>query len=506
MHNAATQSTAAAFWGLIILQILLTVQAYREHKVHNIVLYPDKHSWCKTTTIKQVISYPGCTSIEIDNNVCVGTCFSYSIPHTEPSDPGEVIVPYCDSCQPSETTWHQIKLQCNRNDADTSSELIKHVQIIHNCSCTSCAKENTGISKFPENNDDLFLRQSADPELLDALQLRRNESSKSSSYSNNHNQLDSNDRSKKMYSLLNHKILTLLQNIQLNNSEYDKEQLFDLFYVLQEPMMKHNVKAKNIIGLIKSLQTNKTDMDTTLLTDFLMKLDHLKRFKVETPDGTAKTSDDVDGIKDLSIESSNVSSLEDEVDSGKDEPNHKQHIPIAFWFQNPAPSSDVIIKDENDHHKHTPKKINSHEEEFAAVDSELEDKPKETFALKISSSEENASSNTEDQTQVSESTSMLSLEKQQETPGLIQDSGTAPDIVHQHMHTHLHQHQHHENDNVVASQLHGHLTRGPHGALVIDPSEVHEEKLEVNAHELKPNHAGTLLSYHSHSSEGGNVP
>jgi neuroblastoma suppressor of tumorigenicity 1 len=51
------------------------VNANREHKVHNIVLYPDKHSWCTTLPIKQVISAEtedGCKSIEIDNNVCVG--------------------------------------------------------------------------------------------------------------------------------------------------------------------------------------------------------------------------------------------------------------------------------------------------------------------------------------------------------------------------------------------------------------------------------------------------
>lgn len=91
-------------------------------QVHNIVLYPDKHSWCKTLPIKQVVSHPGYKSEEIDNHVCVGTCFSYSIPHTEPSDPGEVIVPYCDSCQPFDTTWHHVSTEyihcsfCKCND------------------------------------------------------------------------------------------------------------------------------------------------------------------------------------------------------------------------------------------------------------------------------------------------------------------------------------------------------------------------------------------------------
>lgn len=89
MFPQQKQSNSAIVFGLVLLMVVLT-EAHREHKVHNIVLYPDKHSWCRTTTIKQVISYPGCKSEEIDNNVCVGACFSYSIPHTEPSDPGEV--------------------------------------------------------------------------------------------------------------------------------------------------------------------------------------------------------------------------------------------------------------------------------------------------------------------------------------------------------------------------------------------------------------------------------
>lgn len=95
---------------LVTLQIVTHIMGHREHRVHNIALYPGKHSWCKTEPIKQIIGHPEYKSQEIDNNVCVGACFSYSIPHTEPSDPGEVITPYCDSCQPSETTWHHVSI------------------------------------------------------------------------------------------------------------------------------------------------------------------------------------------------------------------------------------------------------------------------------------------------------------------------------------------------------------------------------------------------------------
>lgn len=47
----------------------------------------------------------------------------------------------------------------------------------------------------------------------------------------------------------------------------------------------------------------------------------------------------------------------------------------------------------------------------------------------------------------------------------------------------------------------GHLIRGPHGSLVLEeehPSGV-EEKLNVEPHLLKPNHAGTVMEYENHS-------
>ncbi|KAL0277653.1 UNVERIFIED_CONTAM: hypothetical protein PYX00_004874 [Menopon gallinae] len=135
------------FYGLsIILCIISTckVTGLTEHKVHNIVLYPDKHSWCKTTGIKQIVTYPGCSSIEIDNNVCVGGCFSYSIPRTMPSSPGEVITPYCDSCQPVDFEWKEVTLLCSDESDEEEEgkvEMTKKVQVITNCTCTSCEKQ-----------------------------------------------------------------------------------------------------------------------------------------------------------------------------------------------------------------------------------------------------------------------------------------------------------------------------------------------------------------------------
>ncbi|KAK7793246.1 hypothetical protein R5R35_010239 [Gryllus longicercus] len=161
--------TSFIFWIMLLLSLNQVHTTHREHKVHNIVLYPDKHSWCKITPIKQVVTYPGCNSVEIDNNVCVGTCFSYSIPRTLPSAPGELIKPYCDSCQPSVLIWKNLTLTCKGEDPD-ASEMQKSVQIISNCSCSTCdfGEENNGLSSFVSSGDgDVGQRQLDGQELMD---------------------------------------------------------------------------------------------------------------------------------------------------------------------------------------------------------------------------------------------------------------------------------------------------------------------------------------------------
>jgi len=82
-------------------------------QVHNIVLYPDKHSWCTSTPIKQVISDVDCDPVEIDNLVCLGACFSYSIPRTVPANNGDEVNSYCDSCQPVNTLWIPVSMMAN---------------------------------------------------------------------------------------------------------------------------------------------------------------------------------------------------------------------------------------------------------------------------------------------------------------------------------------------------------------------------------------------------------
>ncbi|XP_072380175.1 uncharacterized protein [Diabrotica undecimpunctata] len=136
----------------LLLFYFVQVISEREHKVHNIVLYPEKHSWCQITPIQQIIASPGYESVTIDNNVCVGACYSYSIPKTQPAEPGELIGPYCDSCQPSEIKCYHVNLKQIEKNVEGPKILQKRVQIITNCSCQSCDKVRSEDCKITDGN------------------------------------------------------------------------------------------------------------------------------------------------------------------------------------------------------------------------------------------------------------------------------------------------------------------------------------------------------------------
>ncbi|XP_063878992.1 DAN domain family member 5-like [Scylla paramamosain] len=109
--------------------------ASRHHKVHNIVLHP-QNSMCELKPIRQIVTHALCTSKEMENNVCVGTCFSYTVPQTEPETPGDEMLDYCDSCQASESHWTTIQLDCE--EYGNTYQVTKKIQMITNCSCSAC--------------------------------------------------------------------------------------------------------------------------------------------------------------------------------------------------------------------------------------------------------------------------------------------------------------------------------------------------------------------------------
>jgi len=111
------------------------VQSRAHHKVHNLALYPERHSWCQATPIRQEIAHaPECEPTVIDNMVCLGACFSYSVPRAQDNEP---IAPYCDKCDKTFSSWTVVTLNCTREAGDTYT-LTRNVELISNCSCVDC--------------------------------------------------------------------------------------------------------------------------------------------------------------------------------------------------------------------------------------------------------------------------------------------------------------------------------------------------------------------------------
>ncbi|XP_055634303.1 uncharacterized protein LOC129774564 [Toxorhynchites rutilus septentrionalis] len=416
-------------WSLFVT-ILAMVEATlgnREHKVHNIVLYPDKHSWCSTRNISQVISYPGCKQVTIDNNVCVGACFSYSIPHTEPSDPGEVIGPYCDSCQPSETSWHHVTLDCSENSNNNGDEeakptvLVKQVQIIKNCSCTSCEKqthkkyhhhhhEHNHVTQVPSTTSSLI--QNDIPELLEVVPYNENDTevihhspvhshqsgTHGTTYLQQHqlNHYEHHSHTENVKKLLHQKIATLLKSVETTNSKTDREQLIEMIKLIK------GSSDRNWDELMETLKSESNMLDFERLRNEL----------------EAEGSDQ-------------ISAPHHHKPKTPEQEDHERLLKHQFVIVTQSP------------HPHPPPHHNNHNH-------------------------------------------------------------------HQHQASSSPPSSHHHAAGEKLDQHH-HLQRGPHGALIIasDDEELsrmdngHEikQKINIHSHELKPNHAGAILTYDNHHSE-----
>ncbi|CAH0549370.1 unnamed protein product [Brassicogethes aeneus] len=224
---------------LLHLSIFLIVglkftNSEREHKVHNIVLYPKKYSWCLTTPIQQIVASPGYESVTIDNNVCVGACYSYSIPKTQPAEPGEVIGPYCDSCQPAKIKCYHVNLKADAQNLDGPRTTQKRVQIIVDCACASCdviRKDDCDISdentvELPSN---LFLNTTTkqDPEEVPELLKMQN---------GIYNKMKAHDQ------LKHKKIIDLYRRIEDGGNKVNNESFNELNEIL------HYKKVKDILN------------------------------------------------------------------------------------------------------------------------------------------------------------------------------------------------------------------------------------------------------------------
>ncbi|XP_053645554.1 uncharacterized protein [Cherax quadricarinatus] len=121
-----------------------------DHRVHNLMLNPQQHSLCELKPIRQIVTHAQCTSKEMENHVCVGTCFSYTVPQTEPETPGDELLDYCDSCQASNFHWSTIQLDCE--EYGNAYQVTKKLQMIANCSCSPC---NPSRSQQPPTDNEV---------------------------------------------------------------------------------------------------------------------------------------------------------------------------------------------------------------------------------------------------------------------------------------------------------------------------------------------------------------
>ncbi|XP_076255223.1 uncharacterized protein LOC143193131 [Rhynchophorus ferrugineus] len=239
----------AVLFPIVIVCLTQPFMLFAERKVHNIVLYPEKHSWCQTTPIQQVVASPGYDPVTIQNNVCVGACFSYSIPKSEPAEPGELIGPYCDSCQPAEIKCYHVNLQSDNKNVDYPKILQKRIQIIQNCSCQSCdmirtedcAINDTNTLELPKH---LFVDQEQYKFNEDVIHadLYEDQSTQSKQHFEN-------------YSKLKNSLKRWFEDYQNSTGETKNTELDDLNQNLNDIQKKNDKINKDLQALPKSFGT-----------------------------------------------------------------------------------------------------------------------------------------------------------------------------------------------------------------------------------------------------------
>ncbi|KAF5281781.1 hypothetical protein FQR65_LT14528 [Abscondita terminalis] len=256
----------------LILGAIQLALGDREHKVHNIVLYPERYSWCKTTPIKQVVASPGYKSVTIDNNVCVGACYSYSIPITQPAEPGELIRPYCDSCQPVKTRCYHVTLNADGDNTDGPKKIQKRIQIITKCLCMSCEKlqdtdcEDEKTSELPADLFSILHPESVSkatfetklippeevPELLQFAPTKTTSATK---------------REHKFK--ISAQLMELLKSIQNADdlTTYNRNQMKELLQIFEDS--NHELDDKKLLEFINFIED--VDLDLPKLKDVLVK-------------------------------------------------------------------------------------------------------------------------------------------------------------------------------------------------------------------------------------------
>ncbi|XP_018323478.1 uncharacterized protein LOC108735814 isoform X2 [Agrilus planipennis] len=432
---------------VLLLSLLVSLKqchSEREHKVHNIVLYPDRHSWCQTTAIKQIVASPGYEPVTIDNNVCVGACYSYSIPRTQPAEPGELIGPYCDSCKPADSRCYHVTLHDDKNSSKT---IQKRVQIITNCSCSSCDRTEAKDCEISDENtselpSDLFALLHPNtstedqskyplPELPELLHM-------SPSEDENHSAIDISDITPEKRFEINAKIMTILKAIQSGDDdsqklEYDKDQLKELLQIVEGT--QHRLDDKNLVEFMNFVKVHNEE---DLQLDF-SKLNEVVEIFKKSENLAAKHRNFGLGLK---IPNVNQDSQKNNEDIERD---------FETFNRKMGGNLNKNFGIEGSHYGMNPHYKGSHvgmglHPRVGGISTNLLEDPKDAKKL---------------------------------------------DDAKKHHHHHAGEEQHLGVDR-------GHLVIGPHGSLAFSPDANIEEKLNLETHLVKPNHEGTEIEYENH--------
>lgn len=253
---------------LLTFLVLNIFQSFAEriHKVHNVVLFRDQKSFCNLTPIQQIITSPGYETVTIENNICVGACYSYSIPKTLPADPGEIISPYCDSCQPNITECYHVNLTADASNLSGPSTIKKRVEIILSCECktcnvdpVSCDLSEDGTVDLPDHlyvtKDKVQIQYQEIPDILEAK-------SNASKILHGSKQFELDDKLMKL--------LRKIQNGDRDISKYDWRELEMLLRLVDGSEILSDQNVLEFVNYVNANNSEDFELDVNKLKEVLL--------------------------------------------------------------------------------------------------------------------------------------------------------------------------------------------------------------------------------------------
>lgn len=184
----------------------------------------------------------------------------------------------------------QVTLDCregHQNDPEQAPKLVKRVQLIHNCSCSSCEKQFKQHGHG--NDDDLSLIDSDMPDIFNSIH-----SMNTSGTTHEQEQPDVRVETKhreNLRSVLNNTLMTLLKNIQESNSSKDKAQLKDLLKMMRDQYPDENYSDESIAEIVESFNSDTISLDIPKLKEILFKFELYKDSHKQIKENSVDTNE-----------------------------------------------------------------------------------------------------------------------------------------------------------------------------------------------------------------------